>query len=110
MQGENIFENELKNILLSNYDFCKKVPLYKRKCNFLLVKLRKMLTNVENVNILCRVINILRLHVLGNLFHIFAFSTLSNINPEKIILTKNQWFINTPPGADFGPSVSSKNN
>lgn len=52
MQGENFIENELKNILLSNYEFCKKVSIYKRKCNFLPVKLRKMLTNVENVNIL----------------------------------------------------------
>ena len=50
MQSEIFFENELKNILLSNYDFCNKVSLYQRKCNFLPVKLRNILTIVENVN------------------------------------------------------------
>jgi len=51
MYSENFIENELKIILLGNYEFCKKVIFYQRKCNFLPVKLRKILTNVENVNI-----------------------------------------------------------
>ena len=85
MQCENFIENELKNILLSNYEFCKKAPLYNRKCNFSPVKLRKILTNVENVNILCRVINILRLHTLGKLFHIFALYPPFRAVCQKII-------------------------
>ena len=52
MQCESFIENELKIILLGNYEFFKKLSFYRRKCNFLPVKLRKMLTNVENVNIL----------------------------------------------------------
>ena len=51
MQCESFIENELKIILLGNYDFFKKSTIYQIKCNFLPVKLRKMLTNVENVNI-----------------------------------------------------------
>jgi len=60
MYGENFIENELKIILLSNYEFCKKVAFYERKCNFLPVKLRNILTNMENVNISRQVINIFK--------------------------------------------------
>ncbi len=65
MQCENFVDSELKNILLGNYEFCNKATFYQRKCNFLPVKLRKILTNVENVNISYRVINTLILHTLG---------------------------------------------
>lgn len=88
MYSESFFENELKNILLSNYEFFKKEPFFDIKCNFLPVKLRKILTNVENVNILFGVINIFQLHNLGKLFYIFSATSCHSASLAKIIYQK----------------------
>jgi len=77
MQWEIFFEGELKIILLRNYNIYKKSSFFFIKYNFLPVKLRNMLINVENINNIEQVINILKLPILGNLLHTLKISTLS---------------------------------